>query len=141
MYGVIVATHGNYADGLKSTLKLVCGDMENLRTINYTSDMTFEDLENKYDEVVKSLGEYEKIFILTDIFGGTPFNRAVMKYAGNENIKILAGVNFTLLYSALTVEGDSFEEDAEEIIEEAKNEIAEFKPACNTEDDDCEDGI
>lgn len=142
MYGVIVATHGNYASGLKSTLKLVCGEMENLRTVDYVAEMSVTDLEVKYDEALKELQAYEKIIFLTDIFGGTPFNRAAMKYAGNENIKILAGVNFTLLYSALTADSEDFEEDIAEMIEAAKEEIAEFKPEKPVQDDDnFDDGI
>ena len=142
MYGVIVATHGNYASGLKSTIKLVCGDMENLRTVDYVSGMTVNELEAKYDEVMKELEGYDRIIFLTDIFGGTPFNRAVMKYSGNENVKILAGVNFTLTYSALTADSDDFEEDIAEMIEAAKDEIAEFKPEKpNNNDDNFDDGI
>lgn len=142
MYGVIVATHGNYASGLKSTLKLVCGEMENLRTVDYIAEMSVQDLEAKYDEAMGELKAYEKIIFLTDIFGGTPFNRAAMKYAENKNIKILAGVNFTLVYSALTVDSGDFDEDIAEIIEAAREEIAEFKPEKPVQnDDDFEDGI
>lgn len=142
MYGVIVATHGNYASGLKSTLKLVCGDMENLRTVDYIAGMSVTELEEEYDRVMTELKDYDKIIFLTDIFGGTPFNRAVMKYSGNENIKVLAGVNFTLLYSALTADAEDFEEDIAEIIEAARDEIAEFKPEKPTQDDeDFDEGI
>lgn len=141
MYGVIVATHGNYASGLKSTLKLVCGDMENLRTVDYVAGMTVFELEEQYDKVMEELKSYDKFIFLTDIFGGTPFNRAVMKYAGNENVKILAGVNFTLVYSALTADSDDFEEDIAEMIEAAKDEIAEFKPEKSTQDENFDEGI
>lgn len=144
MYGVVVATHGNYASGLKSTVNLVCGEMENLRTIDYVAEISVTDLENKYDEAMAELKAYDKIIILTDIFGGTPFNRAAMKYAGKDNVKILAGVNFTLAYSALTADGDDFDGDIAEMIEDAKNEIAEFKPekpAQDNDDDNFDEGI
>ena len=65
MYGVIVATHGNYASGLKSTVNLVCGEMENLRTIDYVAEISVTDLENKYDEAMAELKAYDKIIILT----------------------------------------------------------------------------
>ncbi len=142
MYGVIVATHGNYASGLKSTIKLVCGEMENLRTVDYVAEMSVTDLETKYEEAMEELKTYDKIIFLTDIFGGTPFNRAAMKYAGNDNVKILAGVNFTLVYSALTADSDDINEDIAEMIEAAKDEIAEFKPEKpNNDDDNFDDGI
>ncbi|MGY0394347.1 MULTISPECIES: PTS sugar transporter subunit IIA [unclassified Fusobacterium] len=142
MYGVIVATHGNYASGLKSTIKLVCGEMENLRTVDYVAEMSVTDLEKKYEEAMEELKAYDKIIFLTDIFGGTPFNRAAMKYAGNDNVKILAGVNFTLVYSALTADSDDIDEDIAEMIEAAKDEIAEFKPEKpNNDDDNFDDGI
>lgn len=142
MYGVIVATHGNYANGLKSTIKLVCGEMENLRTVDYVAEMSVTDLEKKYEEAMEELKAYDKIIFLTDIFGGTPFNRAAMKYAGNDNVKILAGVNFTLVYSALTADSDDIDEDIAEMIEAAKDEIAEFKPEKpNNDDDNFDDGI
>lgn len=142
MYGVILASHGNYASGLKSTLKLVCGDMENLRTVDYVAGMSVTELEEEYDKAMDELKVYDKIIFLTDIFGGTPFNRAVMKYSENKNVKVLAGVNFTLLYSALTADAEDFEEDIAEIIEAAKDEIAEFKPEKPAQDDeDFDEGI
>lgn len=141
MYGVIVATHGNYASGLKTTIKLVCGDMENLRTIDYTAGMSVYELDEQYDKVMAELKMYDKVIFLTDIFGGTPFNRAVMKYSESKNIKILAGVNFTLVYSALTADSDNFEEDIAEIIEAAKDEIAEFKPEKIVQTENFDDGI
>lgn len=142
MYGVIVATHGHFASGLKSTIELICGEMENLQTIDYIAEMTVEALEQKYDKAMEKLQVYEHILILTDVFGGTPFNRAAMKYADDSRVSLLSGVNFTLAYGALTADGKNIETEIEEILEEAREGIAEFKvaPARNTEEND-EDGI
>ncbi len=128
MYGVIIATHGNFASGLKSTIQLVCGDMENLRTVDYVAEMTIDDLEEKYDRAMEELKAYDKIIFLTDMFGGTPFNRAAMKYARNDRVKLLSGVNFTLVYAALTADSNDIDKDIAEMLEVAKDAISEFKP-------------
>ena len=50
MIGVIVTGHGNIATGIQSGMNLVFGNIENFSTIDFTEEITPEELENKIKE-------------------------------------------------------------------------------------------
>lgn len=125
MFGVIIAAHANYPTGLYSALKLVGGPMENVLCCDFLEGESSEDIANKIKQALLKLSSYEGIFVLTDIMGGTPFNQAVLISQEMKNVKVLGGVNFAMLYSAATAQGN-MDEALENIISEAKNFIGYF---------------
>ena len=46
MIGVIITGHANFALGMMSAIKLVFGNPENLKIVNFKDDETVETLEN-----------------------------------------------------------------------------------------------
>lgn len=126
MYGVIVTAHGNLPTGLKSGLKLVNGEMENVRYCDFLEENTSDDIAKKIQEALNELlTKYEGVFILTDIMGGTPFNQSVLLSQNLKNVKVLGGVNFSMLYSAATSEGN-MEIVLADIISDSKEVIGYF---------------
>ena len=126
MYGVIVTAHGNLPTGLKSGLKLVNGEMENVRYCDFLEENTSDDISKKIQEALNELlTKYEGVFILTDIMGGTPFNQSVLLSQNLKNVKVLGGVNFSMLYSAATSEGN-MEVVLADIISDSKEVIGYF---------------
>ena len=123
MYGVIVTAHGSLATGLESALKLVNGEMKNVKYCNFLETYTSEDIKEKIKKAIQELEDYEGIFILTDIMGGTPSNQAVLQ--NEKNIKVLGGVNFSMLYAAANAEGN-MEVALKDILEESKEVIGYF---------------
>lgn len=141
MYGVIVTAHGKLPEGLESALKLVNGEMQNVRYCNFLETYTCEDIAKKINDALNELKDkYEGIFILTDIMGGTPFNQSVILTKNMKNIKVLGGVNFSMLYSASNVEGN-MEDALKEIIEESKEVIGYFEHYKFEEENLFEEGI
>lgn len=142
MYGVILTAHSEYPAGVYSALKLVCGDMENLKVVNYLEGQNYEQLEENLEKAYNELSSYEKIIFLTDLLGGTPFSRSVLKYGNNDNVRVLSGLNFPLLYAASTIEcSDDMDKDIEDIIEAGRTGITVYKKEIKVEDENLEDGI
>ncbi len=134
MYGIIASAHGECASGVNSGLKLVCGEMENIRIVDFLEGCSTEELDAGLNAAFSALKEYEKKIIITDLAGGTPFNRAVMLYAQDSNVRVLSGLNFPLLYlSAIFEESDDFDADIEEIIQGARDGIDCYKAAKRAE--------
>lgn len=57
--------------------------------------------------------------------GGTPSNQAVLLSQNEKNIKVLGGVNFSMLYAAANAEGN-MEVALKDILEESKEVIGYF---------------
>lgn len=141
MYGVIITAHNQYASGVYSGLKLVCGGMENIAVVDFLEDHSTEVLDANLKKAYESLSKYEKIIFITDLQGGTPFNRSVMNYADKDNVRVLAGLNFPLLYTAvITPDSDDMDADMETIMAAGKDGIVKYAAEVKRQDADG-DGI
>ena len=119
MYGVILTAHGNFADGIYSGVKLVAGEQENVRICDFEEGEGFEEIDAKINKAIEELSDYDGILILTDLAGGTPFNRSVMLTQDVENSLVFSGLNFQMLYTAIFAQGDL--KDVSELINKYMN--------------------
>ena len=140
MKGIILTSHGNFASGLYSTVKMIAGEFENVKIVEFHEGDNLEDLDQRLVEAYDSL-DYDQVVVLTDLAGGTPFNRSVMNLADKGNVGFLAGVNFAMLYQALSSETENLDEFIEEVLETSKESITCFDLEKTTNSDDLEDGI
>lgn len=124
---VILTGHGNFASGLYSSVKMVAGDFENIRLCEFESGKNYENLDEDLISAYKDLDNYDNILILCDIAGGTPFNRAVVSLGSNENVKFVGGVNFEILYQALTSTKKDMASYIEDVMDHGQKSIFLYK--------------
>lgn len=139
MIGLILTAHGQFASGLKSALELITGGGENLFCLDFTVDNQSEyedELKNLLDKVSD---KYDDVAILTDLKGGTPFNKSVI-LKGDRNIEVLSGMNFQMAYEILFSE-DSLENTVETALNSAKEGVDVFKMIEQDENLEDTDGI
>lgn len=96
-----VATHGDMAEGLKSTIDLFLPN----KNVSYFSAYTSEgsDIETSLREFVEEVKDNSAI-IFTDILGGSVNQKAVLATSGKDNIYVIAGFNLPLVIDLLTKE-------------------------------------
>lgn len=140
MKGIILAGHGSYPSGLLSTIKMIAGDFPNVRLVEFKENYPLEDLEEDFRRAAKDLEEYGDLVVLTDLAGGTPFNRAVMTLGQRQNVRFLAGVNFALAYQAITSDIEDLDDFVKDVIEVAKDSILVYEDR-QKEEENFEDGI
>ncbi|MDR1068030.1 MAG: PTS fructose transporter subunit IIA [Clostridiales Family XIII bacterium] len=121
----LIATHGRFADGVLSSLRMILGDAEGVETMNAFTEDGF-DLAAAVKERVERIGEGEELVVLTDMFGGS-VNNEFMRYLGRENYHLIAGVNLPLLLE-LVVNRDA---DTEEMIADALRSASGAIQYCN----------
>ena len=140
MNGVIFTAHGNFPSGLYSGLKFIAGDLENVKAIDFLEEDGLDGLDKKLSEALESLKECNNIIILTDLAGGTPFNRSVLLTTEMKNIKVIGGTNFQMLYTAAFESSDNLEELYNAVIDAGHEGITCFEMP-SKENDESEDGI
>ncbi|VTS12694.1 PTS sugar transporter subunit IIA [Streptococcus pseudoporcinus] len=144
MIKIIVVAHGQFSNGILSSLELIAGKQENIVAIDFISGMSSDNIRRSLEV---SLEEVEQALILTDLLGGTPFNVAStlsVNYADKE-IKVLSGLNLAMLMEAVFSRNfcDKLEDLTEKLITSARNGIVDFSTCIerNEEDDQFEGGI
>lgn len=141
MNGVIITTHGDFASGLYSTIKMIAGDFDNKVIVEFHENDKLEDVDKKLKEAYENLSSYKNILVLTDLAGGTPFNRSVMSLSDKDNVSFLSGLNFAMLYQALTSEEEDLKVYTNEVLETSKESIILYQAEKNNDSLEDEDGI
>ncbi|CAK7011181.1 MAG: PTS system mannose-specific EIIAB component [Peptostreptococcus russellii] len=146
MISIIISGHGNFASGLYSGMKLISGEFENVTFFDFIEGKTSEDVDNFYNNTIKNYNsDVENIVILTDLAGGTPFNRAVTMSLIDEKIKVISGANLPMLVTAVMSRDLYSHENIDEFIEnlllEARTGIDLFKLKEKAKEEDLEEGI
>ena len=144
MIGLVVSGHGHFADGLHTSARMIAGENENIKYVNFEDGMSPEELAEKLNAAYGELSACDGIVVLTDLPGGSPFKTAVECAVANpdKKIEVLAGTNLPMLVTAVSV--IDFEEDptalAEELLQTGKEFMVRFTLTVH-EDDEEEDGI
>lgn len=139
MKGIILTSHGNYASGLYSTVKMIAGEFPNIRIVEFHEADNLENFDKRLIDAYKDL-TYKDIVVITDLAGGTPFNRSVMSLSDKGNVEFLSGANFAMVYQALSSDIEDLSEFVDDVLETAKSSITKFGMDVSKEDDN-EDGI
>lgn len=139
---VIAVSHASLASGVYSAIKMIAGEFDNIRIEEFKDNDSLEAFDKKLQTAYDELKEkYNNIFVLADLAGGTPFNRAVMTLGEKENVRVIGGLNFASLYTAINSDGDDIDDTLADIIKTAKDSIIAFEMKKDTEEDLEEDGI
>lgn len=125
--GIILTSHGNLASGVYSSVKMIAGDFSNIRICELHKGENFDNLDKKLLKAYDELNSYDNILILCDMAGGTPFNRAVLSLSKKKNVSFICGLNFEMLYQALTLDIKDEDRLIQEIIRTSKRSITEYK--------------
>lgn len=112
MTGMIVTGHGSYATGITSGLKLLAGEPEHYRSVDFLPEDSTESLEEKLRDAIRNLEECDKILILADLVGGSPFNVSLkLKLSGGWEMEVIGGCNLPVVldsYMARIMEEDVY---------------------------------
>lgn len=101
MIGIILASHGEFANGIRQSGEMIFGEQEKLETAVLLPSMGPDDLRAELEEKVKEL-DCQEILFLVDLWGGTPFNQVSALMDGHEeNWAVLTGLNLPMLIEAL----------------------------------------
>ena len=122
----LIASHGTFASGIKSSLEIIAGTFEQVYTIDAygSNEITIEE---EMDTVLNQLGEEDELIIFTDLAGGSVTNRILVK-SHQTNIYLVAGLNLPLLLEVVLAEPDiPVPEVIETAIVHAREQIMDIK--------------
>ncbi|MCI1880694.1 MAG: PTS sugar transporter subunit IIA [Sporolactobacillus sp.] len=99
----IVTGHGNFAGGIRSTVKLLAGDLDCIAYIDFTEGMSDKQLYDRLSDEVQKDADDSYFLIFTDLLGGTPFKQAALLSTTSKRLSVVAGCNVgSLLECALS---------------------------------------
>ena len=120
----VLASHGHLAEGMKDTLQIILGQLDNVETLcaHIDPDVSAHD---QVEDLLATFAPGETVVVVTDIFGGSVNNEFMAALADHEFF-LVCGMNMPLLIQLL-----SSDELAAQDIEEAIGECCEAILLCN----------
>jgi PTS system mannose-specific IIA component len=96
MIGLVLVTHGRLAVEFRAALEHVVGPQQQIEAVTIGPDDDVEQCRHAIIEAVKKVDSGEGVAILTDMFGGTPSNRAI-SCMSRPKVDVIAGINLPML--------------------------------------------
>ncbi|QWQ38564.1 mannose/fructose/sorbose PTS transporter subunit IIA [Gemella sp. zg-570] len=97
MVGIIIASHGDFALGIKKSAAMIFGEQEKVEAVTFMPNEGPEDLKRKLHKAIAKFGTEEVLF-LVDLWGGSPFNQAnILLEESPETRAIISGINLPML--------------------------------------------
>lgn len=129
---VILASHGEFASGILSSLQLICGGDTSITALDCYMEETF-DLTKEVQGIMEAHAA-DDLIVVTDLFGGS-VNNEFLHYIHYPNFYLVAGLNLPFLIGLTTrmVSSNTTAGIIQEALEEAKASIQFCNEAVNKE--------
>ena len=142
---IVLVGHGHFATGIYSSLQLIAVDQENVEAIDFVEGMSADELKQK---ILLAISNEEKVLILSDLLGGTPFkvSSTIMVENPTKTMNVLSGLNLAMLMEAVFARmAHGFDEVADKAVAAAQSGVVNGKELFSTdveaEEEDFESGI
>lgn len=126
MVGIILASHGEFANGILQSGAMIFGEQENVKAVTLQPSEGPEDIRAKMEEAIASFDNQDEVLFLVDLWGGTPFNQANGLIDGHEDKwAIVTGLNLPMLIEtyASRMSMEKAQEIATHIVEVAREGV------------------
>lgn len=144
MVGIIVVGHGEFGQGLTSSIELIAGKQEHYFAIDFPQEKTPDVLSADIKEAIDTLREAgNDVLVFTDLMGATPFKESAELSVNYDNVRVIGGTNLAMLLEAalmrFTVE--DFDDFVTKLVETGAQQVGMFDIAALSANDDNDDDL
>src|SRR5690606_19866440 len=104
-----------------TSLDLIVGNFDFVKPVDFTEDKSPESLKEEINSFIKSTDK--KIYVFTDLVGGTPFKVSSELTLEYPNVEVFCGTNLPMLVEATMMLSLGCDIDSESIKESGVNSI------------------
>lgn len=100
MVGIVLATHGEFAEGIFQSGTMIFGEQDNVKTVTLHPSDNPDDLKTRMEVAIATFSQADEVLFLVDLWGGTPFNQANNLCGHHDKWAIVTGLNLPMLIEA-----------------------------------------
>lgn len=101
MVGIILASHGEFANGILQSGSMIFGEQQNVAAVTLMPSEGPDDVRAKMEAAIATFENKDEVLFLVDLWGGTPFNQANnLLEAHKDKWAIVAGMNLPMVIEA-----------------------------------------
>lgn len=120
MIGIIVISHGKFADELISAVNFVLSGKPAIKMlgINLDTSIDFDAFKKDIKKTIKKVDKGDGVLLVTDMFGGTPSNIS-LTFLEQNKVEVISGVNLPMLIKLATLPENTSLSESVKIAEKA----------------------
>ena len=125
--GIIIASHGKFAEGIHQSGSMIFGEQEKVQVVTFMPNEGPDDLYVHFKDAIAQFDADDEILVLADLWSGSPFNQASRIKEENPDRKmvIVTGLNLPMLIQAYTERMVAPDAGVEEIVANIYKETKE----------------
>ena len=123
---VILAGHGKIGTAMLESTQMVIGKCSNFFSVEFHKGEGPEDIIEKYNKILAGK-ENEEVLIVTDLFGGSPYNAAAVLAMKNDKVEVLTGLSLPLCAELAVMDTVSVKEASAYMKEAGKEFVKSFR--------------
>jgi PTS system mannose-specific IIA component len=121
--GLLVVTHGRFAEEVAASARTIVGELEGLEAVSIDWNDDTDEATGRIRDALSRLDKGQGVLVLTDMFGGTPTNLALSMLEPGK-VEIVTGVNLPMLIKFANLrEGISLPDAAAQIAHQARESV------------------
>lgn len=135
MIKVIMCGHGDIACSMKNSVEMIFGKADALLPITFEKGECPADIEQK---ITPLISEHDEVLIVTDFFGGSPFNVSSKLALAHQNVEAITGMSLPLCLEVMSnIDDLSLSDLANYLVKVGANCVKKFNKAVilETEED------
>lgn len=122
MKKLLIASHGDLAKGMLSSIQMITGSTAGITTINAYQEGV--DLDSELTNFITSLASEDEIFVFTDLYGGSVNQKITERFMREKlAIRIISGFNFPVILEILLGPETITPAMLQEMIEKSRREL------------------
>jgi len=125
MIGIILASHGKFAQESLKSAEMIMGPQESIIALALEPEDDPQELKNKIYQAVEKLDRGHGVIILVDLLGGSPGNAAA--YLAKDGYPVITGLNLPMLLELIGMRYGDMEETVNHIIYSGKDSIEDLR--------------
>lgn len=102
MFGIMIATHGQMAAGIRNAAEMIMGKQEYFEIVSLLAGDSLEGMGEKMIRTIEGMGTKENI-IFVDLPGATPNNSALLVSSEHDGWRAITGVNLVMVLEGLAL--------------------------------------
>ncbi|MGX7198004.1 PTS sugar transporter subunit IIA [Enterococcus olivae] len=131
MRKILIATHGHFAEGIKSSLTILLGERNEVTTVSAYVDET--DVTKEYEAFFTSVMPEDEAIVFTDLYGGS-VNQQLFTLSEQYNAIQITGFNLPILLEIILSPDKVTKDKAKDLIEACREELKVVEPEHQEED-------
>ncbi len=137
---VVLISHGDFAPGLESAVKMMVGQREDLVSASLKDGKSVDDFLAELEKALAPITQEDEILMFCDILGGSPLTSS-LELLHNRGLlpktKVLTGMNMPMVITAMTMKDNvDLPTLVDMVLMEGKEGISEFELDTEEADED-----